>query len=153
MAKSLFKKGDIVALPTEPFTSHDIIFAPEMSRHLGKQGTIVRVDSTDDSYKIESAGDCWWWPYYSIHAANVKPKKSKKKKQYTRSSGHGTGVRFPLTVKLQAIALRNTGLTIRETAEKLNTSSQSIVNWEKQHKQGQFNEPIAFQRNCKMIRS
>lgn len=70
-----------------------------------------------------------------------------------RASGHSSGVRFPLSVKMQAVALRKTGMAVFNIAKECNTSTSSVNEWLKQHKEGNFNEPIAFQRNCKMIRS
>ena len=85
----------------------------------------------------------------------VKPKarEASAENNHMRKSGHSEGVRFPLTVMLSAVALRKAGLTIGDIARQCNTSSQSIFRWLKQHKLGQFNEPIAFQRTCVMIRT
>ena len=82
----------------------------------------------------------------------VKPKITKPKSRNT-NSGNSTAVRFPLTVKLQAVGLRKAGYTVRKIAIECKASSFSVNYWLRQHKLGQFNEPIAFQRTCRIIRS
>jgi len=77
----------------------------------------------------------------------------KRVKTRGHHSGNSNGVRFPLTVKLQAVGLRKTGMTINNIAIQCKASRGTIHYWLRQHKLGQFNEPIAFQRTCTIIRA